>query len=400
MSFFQSTLALVCICLTVTTASPHSRTRSLNNIPLRQHQCKGDAVRQTLHTASRHYGHSRFAIAPETLDAGFWYGSFDVGETKNLSLLIDTGSDDVAVNPGLYKPTSQSHNLNETGSLGYGTTEADGCGFAKIKYSTYTDVVSFAGLVAHNQTLANVISTPPPNNATITKFPHQGLVGFGGTKANETQLGGVPFFQTLCNQGFVDECRFGLALGTSGRGQQILGGVDGGLFEGHLVSAPWVHGEPEVIQGGLIIDGVNGTVVRGNQTFIFDSGTANIVGGAGNVRTLFKQLGVQAVELSLPGCSSVVFGYYPCDAPPKVGLSFSSNSEAFMIEPSAFALAHNGGNNCTATITGLELPGIGSEWIIGQSWFQGKYVDFQQAKGRIGVATLRDKTCGGSWTSA
>jgi hypothetical protein len=114
-----------------------------------------------------------------------------------------------------------------------------------------------------------VIPTTPPNNGTITEFPHDGLVGFGGTFANETQLGGVPFFQTLCNQGVVDQCRYGIAFGTNGTGVQVLGGVDK-----HLVEGDFVDVDASDTPTGSVVAG--GKKVLTDQLLVFDSGTANV----------------------------------------------------------------------------------------------------------------------------
>lgn len=113
---------------------------------------------------------------------------------------------------------------------------------------------------------------------------------------------------------------------------------------------------------------------------------------------MFEALGIQAVEQNLPGCTSVLFGYYPCDSPPKVGFQLGSENPIFNIEPAAFEQANNGGNNCTATVTGIDLGFPGGLWILGQSWFQGKYVDFYNEGGEpsIGVAHLSNPTTAGA----
>lgn len=181
-------------------------------IPLTQRRGQGNLMSQALQAARKHEDHhdtSYLPIEPANGDGGFWYGTFDVGESKNLSLLIDTASQDVAVNPTRYKPTPESQNLHENGSLVYDTTQVNGCGTANISYSVYADTVSMAGLESRNQTLANVIRTRPGRKGVLTRFPHDGLVGFAGTSANETQPSGIPFLQNLCDQGQVEECRFG-----------------------------------------------------------------------------------------------------------------------------------------------------------------------------------------------
>ena len=51
-----------------------------------------------------------------------------MGRASNVTLLIDTGSDFLALNPGLYRPTSSSKWLNKTAILEYGDLLADGSG--------------------------------------------------------------------------------------------------------------------------------------------------------------------------------------------------------------------------------------------------------------------------------
>lgn len=201
---------------------------------------------------------------------------------------------------------------------------------------------------------------------TVSVFPHQGIVGFGGVKADQTQLGGVPFFQSLCNLGVVDECRFGLAYGTAGTGKQILGGVDASLFDGalHESAIDTSTGYTVTINGDLVYETPQGIVERfENQSILLDSGTSNVVGTAAKVQRLFEDLGIQAVNQATKACKGVLYGYYACDSPAKVG--FTVGRETFYIEPSAFKLADNGDNNCTATITAVDQDY--PFWIVGQS---------------------------------
>jgi hypothetical protein len=225
---------------------------------------------------------------------------------------------------------------------------------------------------------------------TITQFPHNGIVGYGGTKASDTVLGGKPFFQTLCDQGVVDECRFGIAYGTSGSGKHILGGVDHSLFEGELShTEPNLDFGPVFYNGSIVYKTASETKTIEDQVILLDSGTANVVGTLRTVEKIFRDLGIQAVNQTSAACQGVLYGYYPCDSPATVG--FTVGSETFYIEPSAFKLADNGNNNCTATITAVAELADFDFWIVGQTWFQGKYVDFQQPKS-IGAAVLKDKS--------
>lgn len=109
-----------------------------------------------------------------------------------------------------------------------------------------------------------------------------------------------------------------------------------------------------------------------------------INGGADIVRALFEKVGVQAVESVLlrlillftiktshqyanlstaeTVCGKRIYGYYPCDSPPKIG--FNIGGENFVIEREAFRWKDDGANNCTAIMTGI--PNFNEGWTVGQ----------------------------------
>lgn len=182
----------------------------------------------------------------------------------------------------------------------------------------------------------------------------------------------------------MSACRFALAFKTDGTGEQILGELDSSLFNGSLATAP--SSDEWYAQGDIV---VGGTVIAKNQQILLDSGTANVVGPPAQVQKLFDAAGIQGVNLTLPGCTEVLTGYYPCAKPPAdVSFAFpTGSSNRFSIEPSAFQEADDGSGNCTAIVAGIDF-GI---WIVGQAWFQGKYVDFNVVGNSIGVAQLKQK---------
>ena len=101
-----------------------------------------------------------------------------------------------------------------------------------------------------------------------------GLIGFAGTEQpNETT-----FFESLCDQLSVQECRFGLALWDNGIGTQILGGVDNSRFAGLLSVAPVPYFDSTkawVLSSDVVIDG---DINFQNVTVLMDSGTTNVIG--------------------------------------------------------------------------------------------------------------------------
>lgn len=59
---------------------------------------------------------------------GFWFTNFTVGASKDLVLLIDTGSCDVYLNPGIYEPGKNSVNEHDDFTITFATTNPDGSG--------------------------------------------------------------------------------------------------------------------------------------------------------------------------------------------------------------------------------------------------------------------------------
>lgn len=105
---------------------------------------------------------------------------------------------------------------------------------------------------------------------------------------------------------------------------------------------------------------------------------------------MFNQLGLQPVEQHLPGCTTVLFGYYNCSSPPEIGFQLGDSNLIFEFEPSASQEANDGHNNCTSIVTGIDF-GSPDFWIIGQAWM---HVDFNAVGGnhRVGIAQLKGDT--------
>lgn len=232
----------------------------------------------------------------------------------------------------------------------------------------YRDVITQHGanLTVSHQYLGAISSPKSPPT-----FPHDGLIGYAGI--DSSALGQTPFFQSLCDQGTLSSCRFGLALQSDETGTLYYGSVATERFSGDLTS---VSASDEWIVTGQVT--LNGVAVRGSVSIITDSGTTVIFGPTSQVKSLFQQAGIQAVQTS-----NGITGYYACNAPPTIGFAFDGNN--FNILPEALAFSQNG-NNCTASIHGTNA--FGSQWLVGQAFFQGKYIDHNVDDGTMGFANL------------
>lgn len=165
------------VSFTVTTTSAKHITVPLTRVedPHNEHALRAIARRAS--------ASSSLVIAPEVQPPGgaFWYGSFDIGASKNLSMLIDTGTLWTVLNPDVYKPGPDAVVLNETHPdvLGLNSsqwtsfyqTDKNGCGTFLARYDGYQDTVTLAGATAENQRIA--ISQKVKLNRTdaITELP-------------------------------------------------------------------------------------------------------------------------------------------------------------------------------------------------------------------------------------
>jgi pepsin A len=104
-------------------------------------------------------------------------------------------------------------------------------------------------------------------------YPHDGIIGLGGQRFSGTN--GTTFFHNLCERNLLDECRFGLALESSGTGTLTLGGVSDTLAGGEksLTKVPIL--EEWFVAGDLAVDG---NIIQKDLVVEFDSGSSSIIG--------------------------------------------------------------------------------------------------------------------------
>jgi pepsin A len=204
-----------------------------------------------------------------------------------------------------------------------------------------------------------------------TGIPHDGIVGFGPSSTEFPGRNATAFVETLCRDGDLSECRFGLALNSNKTGSLILGEVEPSLYENKLSVVP--SSESWTVNADIYVDG---SISNSDTSVVMDSGTATIVGPIDQVSAIFNSTGIQGVR-----SGSSLFGYFPCDKPPTLGIGLPSQSDAaaaaknhspllsttttlFNISSDQWAIANNGHNNCTALLSGQDFGE--SIWIFGQ----------------------------------
>ncbi|KAG5927796.1 hypothetical protein E4U42_001765 [Claviceps africana] len=311
-------------------------------------------------------------------DQGFLFAHFSVGGSQDLELLIDTGSWGLTLNPGKYKPGANPHKAGGF-SVGSGTFDHNVVGswprFVILQASgvEYRDVVTYNGAVPPIAVRQQAVgSMTKPNKAL---YPHDGVIGFAGPYPNDPKTDAT-FISNLCKQGALMSCRFGIALRTDQTGQLYYGAIAVDILATDIVIVP-TRGSWYISR--LTSLTVNGKTIQADIDVSVDSGTSVIYGPLEKVNDLFNAAGVQVVR-----SASGITGYYDCRSPPKIGFALSGTT--FEIAPEALALAKDG-NNCTASVKGTNA--FGPWWILGQPFFQGRYIDHDVTGHKIGFANLK-----------
>ncbi|CAI6338676.1 unnamed protein product [Periconia digitata] len=330
-------------------------------------------------------------IAHTYEDNFFWFGNYSVGNADNLELLIDTGSSDIFINPGEYVPSSNSKDLEENFTATFSTAKSDGTGFVSLDGKNFEDSVTLSG---SNFTVTNqyigIIST------TTEGIPRAGLIGFAGE--NSSFSGQPGWFENLCTNKAFDECRYGLAFNTNHTGVQYLGGVEDTAFTGDLVTTPI---ESQWVTWGDVA--VNGEITSRDTRMLTDMGTAVIWGPSDVVQDMYERAGIEWDTIpptdTFPG--TIIQGSYPCSSPPTFGFGFPSTQNItdaildpgstvsrkgsiFNVTPEALVASEADGI-CKSILKGVTNMNI---WIVGQPFYQGRYIDHDFETNLMGWADL------------
>lgn len=297
------------------------------------------------------------------------------------------------MNPGVYQASDNSRDAGRRFHIAYSTTNPDGSGELSVSLAllrtasasyirhdltfmqqaegpVYYDVITQHGA---NLTVPQAVLGAIDNPTSPPTFPHDGLIGYAGQDGASLQ--DKPFVQALCDTGALSACRFGLALKTDGTGNLHYGTVATDEFSGELTTVQaqglWSISGDVTVDGNSIVSQIN---------IATDSGTTVIFGPTNTVSRVFKAAGITGKRTS----SGNLEGHYSCSKTPTVG--FSIGGKNFNIDPKALAFKKDG-DDCTASLIGTS--NFGGTWLVGQAFFQGRYIDHNIDDGTMGFANLK-----------
>ncbi|TBU23043.1 acid protease [Dichomitus squalens] len=326
---------------------------------------------------------------PLRLSQGFWHARFSVGP-QNFSLTVDTGSFAVLISEGLYKPNPTSVQTNQGEFIQFNGANEDGTLFASETFTFVKDNVTFDDLALAGFLVGNITDGDP--------LDEDGIIGFSPpaseiTDPNDpTFLAGQSLAQAICDQENISPCEFGLALKTDGTGSLIFGPIDESKIKGNLTTqktlafdAWWVVNTTEADSPFFVV----GDQVVTHIQPIFDNGTPNVIGPLDTVRAALESVGYAIIETTDDNNVTNIFGTYDCSCEPaRFGFSFPPSAEVHYIDLGANVLNRTAdGKTCTANILGSSMVDAPT-WQIGQTWFQGRYVQHNLNTSTIAFAEL------------
>ncbi|CDO72202.1 hypothetical protein BN946_scf184970.g54 [Trametes cinnabarina] len=301
-------------------------------------------------------------------------------------LTVDTGSFALLIKEGLYQPspTSQPTNLSEF--IQFNGASKDGIAPAEETIFFVRDDVQFAGVTVHDFLVGNI--------TLGDDLPGDGVAGLSPPASdNDDFSNGQGLIETFCQEGHLAPCQFGLAFGKDNHGSLVFGEMDQTKTKGPVTVLPttdqdsWqVLNATEANSTVLVVDGKPFAHI---VPTLVDSGTPNIIGPLETVRALLQSQGYNVTEQT-NGFVTVALGTYDCARPAaRVGFSFPPSTEVHYVDLEANVLNRTAdGRICTANILGTSTVDA-PFWSIGQTWFQGRYVQHDLDNSTVSFADLK-----------
>jgi len=310
-------------------------------------------------------------------DAQF-YGPITVGTPGiELNVIFDTGSSNLWV-PGTActdcgshpkYDSSKSSSYVKNGSafnIQYGSGPVSGflskdnvnVGTATVKSQTFAEITDVKGLgLAYK----------------IGKF--DGILGLAFQSISVDHI--PPVFQSMIDQGLVDEPLFAFYLATGKDGSLDFGGIEASHYTGDISYVPL----SEETYWAVKLDGmaIKGTSVTKVTKAIVDSGTSLLAGPKDEVAAIAK----------LVGATPFLHGEFliKCDkvdtAP---DLDITLGGKVYSLTAKDYII--NSGGTCLFGMVGIDIPApAGPLWILGDPWMRKFYTIFDFGNKQLGFAT-------------
>jgi len=322
------------------------------------------------------------------LDAQY-YGPIELGTPgQTFNVIFDTGSSNLWVPSAtcpIWELACRTHNrYDSTKSSTYkpnGTEFEIHYGSGSMSGFLSTDTCCIAGVCAEDQTFAE--STHEPGLAFVAgRF--DGILGMGFPQI--AVLGVIPPFNTMVNQGLVEEPVFSFWLNRDPDaelgGELILGGSDPNFYEGEVTYVPVEReGYWQINMDGMMMEGET-VGCDGGCTAIVDTGSSLLVGPTAQTDKINRAIG--GVEL-IPGTGQYQIDCNAIDSMPDIDFMLGGQPFTLTGRDYVLSITQLGQTQCISGFMGMDLP-MGDWWILGDVFIGKFYSEFDMGNSRVGFA--------------
>ncbi|KDE03424.1 hypothetical protein MVLG_06089 [Microbotryum lychnidis-dioicae p1A1 Lamole] len=317
---------------------------------------------------------------------GIWTGPVYIGTpAKKFSIYFDTGSADMTLasnkcpNSSCGSKTRYNVGQSSTGKSTGGQVETNYVDGTTTEGSVVTDTVKVGGISVTKQAIISSTSM----SKTVKGLPSDGLLGLAFSELSASGLTTLPWTQYAQD---TTHSRFGLRLSNiAGASLITFGGISPNHIAGDLTwykvgktKGAWSYTYWQVANSAAYIN--NKVVSTSRVQYILDSGTTLIVAPLDGAKKFWAKV---------PGSKKhdSQSWTYPCKNAPKVGFVLGGTGRQWMVSASTFNLGHVSGNTtrCLGAVVGMDL-GLGSAWILGDSFLTGVYAAFDVKNRLFGLA--------------
>lgn len=131
-------------------------------------------------------------------------------------------------------------------------------------------------------------------------------------------------------------------------------------------------------------------------TISFDSGSPNIFAPYSQGLSVFSAAKLNITTTKTSTGTEIAYGTYPChENPPEIGFNFNNQSleESLYIDKGANVLEKflnsHGKEVCRINILATKVMSEDDGWLVGQTWFQGRYVHHEIENHELKFADLK-----------
>lgn len=334
---------------------------------------------------------SKRGTVPLTIqDYAVWTGRVTIGTpAQSFNIYFDTGSSDFTVASSTCGTSCGSKNrynvaASSTANRTSTTVTTNFVDGTSSSGNLVYDTVTAGSLTAKSQAVIAASSL----SSSVSEIQSDGLMGLAYPALSQAYSSSLEF--TFYNEGQGTLPYFGLRLSnTDGQSQLTFGGYNRAKVAGYVRYLPVSKDSSSSTfntywQIGGSAPFVNGKVAGSRVNHILDSGTTLILAPTSAAATFWA---------NVPGSQQYDTGTwtYPCANAPAVAISFARITlQTYGINPDDFNLGYltEDPTRCVGAIMGADL-GIGSSWILGDTFLLSWYVVHDVKNARIGLATPR-----------